>query len=133
MAYRLLWADDEIELLHGHIIFLKSKGYEVVTVTNGRDAIEACRNEDFDLMLLDENMPGLSGLETLVLVKEIRPALPIVMVTKSEEEDIMENRSPGSLLYSESKPSQMAQHRSQLPLSVTMGLFIMMLCPTRNS
>ena len=90
MAYRLLWADDEIELLHGHIIFLKSKGYEVVTVTNGRDAIEACRNEDFDLMLLDENMPGLSGLETLVLVKEIRPALPIVMVTKSEEEDIME-------------------------------------------
>ena len=90
MAHRLLWADDEIELLHGHIIFLKSKGYEVVTVTNGRDAIEACRNEDFDLMLLDENMPGLSGLETLVQVKEIRPALPIVMVTKSEEEDIME-------------------------------------------
>ena len=90
MAHRLLWADDEIELLHGHIIFLKSKGYEVVTVTNGRDAIEACRTEDFDLMLLDENMPGLSGLETLVQVKEIRPALPIVMVTKSEEEDIME-------------------------------------------
>ena len=90
MAHRLLWADDEIELLHGHIIFLKSKGYEVVTVTNGRDAIEACRTEDFDLMLLDENMPGLSGLETLVQVKEIRPALPVVMVTKSEEEDIME-------------------------------------------
>jgi CheY-like chemotaxis protein len=90
MAYRLLWADDEIELLNGHIIFLRSKGYEVVTVTNGRDAIEACRNEDFDLMLLDENMPGLSGLETLVQVKEIRPALPVVMVTKSEEEDIME-------------------------------------------
>ena len=80
MAYRLLWADDEIELLNGHIIFLESKGYEVVTVTNGRDAIEACRNEDFDLMLLDENMPGLSGLETLVQVKEIRPALPVVMV-----------------------------------------------------
>ena len=90
MAYRLLWADDEIELLHGHIIFLNSKGYEIVTVTNGRDAIEACRNEDFDLMLLDENMPGLSGLETLVSIKEIRPSLPIVMVTKSEEEDIME-------------------------------------------
>ena len=90
MAYRLIWADDEIELLHGHIIFLKSKGYEVVTVTNGRDAIEACRTEDFDLMLLDENMPGLSGLETLVQVKEIRPALPVVMVTKSEEEHIME-------------------------------------------
>ena len=73
MAYRLLWADDEIELLHGHIIFLKSKGYEVTTVTNGHDAIELCRTEDFDLMLLDENMPGISGLETLVGVKEIRP------------------------------------------------------------
>ena len=90
MAYRLLWADDEIELLHGHIIFLKSKGYEVVTVTNGHDAIEMCRTEDFDLMLLDENMPGISGLETLMAVKEIRPSMPVVMVTKSEEEDIME-------------------------------------------
>lgn len=90
MAYRLLWADDEIELLHGHIIFLKSKGYEVTTVTNGHDAIELCRTEDFDLMLLDENMPGISGLETLVGVKEIRPSMPVVMVTKSEEEDIME-------------------------------------------
>ncbi len=90
MTYKLLWADDEIELLNGHIIFLQSKGYEVTTVTNGLDAVEACKNDTFDLVLLDENMPGLSGLETLIQIKEILPATPIVMVTKSEEEDIME-------------------------------------------
>ena len=90
MAYRLLWADDEIELLNAHIIFLQGKGYEVTRVTNGLDAIEACKEETFDLVLLDENMPGLSGLETLVQIKELLPATPVVMVTKSEEEDIME-------------------------------------------
>ncbi len=90
MVYRLLWADDEIELLNAHIMFLQSKGYEVVKVTNGPDAIEACRKEPFDLILLDENMPGLSGLETLTRIKEIHPSTPVVMVTKSEEEDIME-------------------------------------------
>lgn len=90
MAYRLLWADDEIELLNAHIIFLQGKGYEVRRVTNGLDAIEACKEEAFDLVLLDENMPGLSGLETLVQIKELLPATPVVMVTKSEEEDIME-------------------------------------------
>lgn len=90
MVYRLLWADDEIELLNAHIIFLQSKGYEVVKVTNGPDAIEACTREPFDLILLDENMPGLSGLETLTRIKEIHPSTPVVMVTKSEEEDIME-------------------------------------------
>ncbi len=90
MAHRLLWADDEIELLNAHIIFLNNKGYEVTTVTNGPDAIEACRKDSFDLILLDENMPGLTGLETLVQIKEIAPATPVVMVTKSEEEDIME-------------------------------------------
>ena len=90
MTYKLLWADDEIELLNAHVIFLQNKGYDVTQVTNGLDAIEACKEETFDLVLLDENMPGLSGLETLVKIKEIQPELPIVMVTKSEEEDIME-------------------------------------------
>ena len=90
MAYKLLWADDEIELLNAHIIFLKSKDYEVVKVTNGPDAIAACKREPFDLILLDENMPGLTGLETLLQIKEIAPTTPVVMVTKSEEEDIME-------------------------------------------
>ena len=90
MTYKLLWADDEIELLNAHVIFLQNKGYDVTQVTNGLDAIEACKEETFDLVLLDENMPGLSGLETLVKIKEIQPEIPIVMVTKSEEEDIME-------------------------------------------
>ena len=86
---RLLWADDEMELLRAHLLFLEKKGYEVVTVTNGTDAIEECQTSTFDLVLLDEMMPGLSGLETLQRIKEIAPQTPIVMVTKSEEEDIM--------------------------------------------
>ena len=86
----LLWVDDEIELLKAHIIFLEKKGNEVVTVSNGADAIEECRRHTFDLVLLDEMMPGLSGLETLQRIKEIQPATPIVMVTKSEEENIMD-------------------------------------------
>ena len=86
---RLLWADDEMELLKAHLLFLEKKGYEVVTVTNGTDAIEECRKGGFDLVLLDEMMPGLSGLETLQRIKELAPQLPVVMVTKSEEEDIM--------------------------------------------
>ena len=86
---RLLWADDEMELLKAHLLFLEKKGYEVMTVTNGTDAIEECRKGGFDLVLLDEMMPGLSGLETLQRIKELAPQLPVVMVTKSEEEDIM--------------------------------------------
>jgi len=86
----LLWADDEIELLKAHIMFLEKKGYEVVTVNNGNDAIEECRQRTFDLILLDEMMPGLSGLETLRYIKEIQPATPVVMCTKSEEENIMD-------------------------------------------
>ena len=85
----LLWVDDEIELLRAHIIFLQNKGYEVVTVSNGTDAIEECKQHKFDLVLLDEMMPGISGLETLQQIKELSPATPIVMVTKSEEENIM--------------------------------------------
>ena len=87
---RLLWVDDEIELLKAHILFLENKGYELITVSNGADAIEQCRVQTFDLILLDEVMPGLSGLETLQKIKEIQPATPIVMCTKSEEENIME-------------------------------------------
>ena len=86
----LLWVDDEIELLKAHIIFLEKKSYEVVTVSNGTDAIDRCRQTTFDLILLDEMMPGLTGLETLQQIKEISPATPVVMVTKSEEENIMD-------------------------------------------
>ena len=87
---RLLWVDDEIEMLRPHIIFLEKKGYEIDTATNGADAIDLCRESSFDLILLDENMPGLSGLETLMQLKELTPNVPVVMVTKNEEEDLME-------------------------------------------
>ena len=86
----LLWVDDEIEMLRAHIIFLEKKGYDVTTVNNGNDAIEECRKRNFDLVLLDEMMPGITGLETLQQIKEISPSTPIVMVAKSEEENIMD-------------------------------------------
>lgn len=88
--YRILWADDEIDLLKPYILFLDGKGYSVTAVNNGRDAVEAVRNEAFDLVILDENMPGLTGLETLSLVKQENADLPVIMITKSEEEDIMD-------------------------------------------
>lgn len=91
----LLWVDDEIELLKPYVIFLEKKEYEVVTATNGQDALDLCRERAFDLIFLDENMPGLSGLETLSMIKEINPTILVVMVTKSEEEDIM-NQAIGS-------------------------------------
>ena len=87
---RILWTDDEIDLLKPHIIFLESKGYSVDTATNGTDAIELSRTNDYDIIFLDENMPGLSGLETLSQIKDILPHTPIIMITKSEEEDIMD-------------------------------------------
>ncbi|MCX7742936.1 MAG: PglZ domain-containing protein [Flavobacteriales bacterium] len=86
----ILWADDEIELLKPHIIFLNEKGYLVDTVNNGDDAIELFKEKDFDLVFLDENMPGKSGLEVLAELKSIRAEVPIIMITKSEEEHIME-------------------------------------------
>jgi len=86
----ILWADDEIDLLKPHILFLTNKGFEVYKVTNGLDAIEACKNNQFDIIFLDENMPGISGLETLSQIKNIKPDVPVIMITKSEEEHIME-------------------------------------------
>ncbi len=86
---QLLWVDDEMELLKAHILFLQKKDYEVTTVSNGFDAIDLCKERSFDMVLLDEQMPGLSGLETLQKIKEISPSTPVVMVTKSEEENIM--------------------------------------------
>lgn len=88
--FRILWADDEIDLLKPHILFLENRGYDVTAVNNGADALEKCRQEIFDVVFLDENMPGISGLETLTQIKTIKPNLPVVMITKSEEEHIME-------------------------------------------
>jgi len=87
---KILWADDEIDLLKPYILFLQDKGYEVVPVISGQDAIDSCREETFDIIFLDENMPGLSGLEALAQIKELNPDVPVVMVTKSEEESIMD-------------------------------------------
>ncbi len=89
-ANRILWADDEIDLLKPHIMFLKAKGYDLVTVNNGRDALELAQSEHFDLIILDENMPGLTGLETLQRTKQSAPTTPVIMITKSEEENIMD-------------------------------------------
>jgi len=86
----ILWADDEIDLLKPHIIFLETKGYTVVSVNNGDSAIEKARETAFDIIFLDEQMPGVSGLEALTAIKSFRPDTPIVMITKSEAEDIME-------------------------------------------
>ena len=92
---KLLWADDEIDLLKPYVLFLEEKGFEVVTVCSGQDAVDCVRGQNFDLIFLDENMPGLSGLETLSIIKEISPEVPVVMITKSEDEGIM-NQAIGS-------------------------------------
>ena len=88
--YTILWADDEIDLLKPHILFLEKRGYDITPVNNGADAVEACENNNYDIVFLDENMPGMTGLETLSQIKTFRPNLPVVMITKSEEEHIME-------------------------------------------
>ena len=88
--YNILWADDEIDLLKPHILFLNNKGYDVTPVNSGADAIDKCESDYFDIVFLDENMPGMSGLETLGVIKANKPNVPVVMITKSEEEHIME-------------------------------------------
>lgn len=89
--FKILWADDEIDLLKPHILFLIEKGYEITSVKSGADALEKIEEENFDLVFLDENMPGMTGLETLTQIKTSNPSLPVVMITKSEEEQIMED------------------------------------------
>ncbi|MFN8240086.1 MAG: bifunctional response regulator/alkaline phosphatase family protein [Bacteroidales bacterium] len=87
---KILWTDDEIDVLKPHILFLTEKGYEIDTCSNGTDTIDLVRNNHYDIVFLDEHMPGLSGIETLRFIRQVRPELQVVMVTKSEEEDIME-------------------------------------------
>ena len=86
----ILWADDEIDLLNPHILYLEEKGYNLTPATSGGDALDFLKNKTYDLIFLDENMPGLSGLETLSIINEKFPDIPVVMITKSEEESIME-------------------------------------------
>src|SRR5215204_3682568 len=87
---KILWVDDEIDLLKPHILFLEKKNYAVTTCNNGLDAITLFEEDNFDIVFLDENMPGMSGLETLAEMKEKKSSTPVIMITKSEEEYIME-------------------------------------------
>src|SRR5690554_6601343 len=87
---KILWVDDEIDLLKPHILFLEKKGYHVTTATNGQDAIDLFEDQNFDIVFLDENMPGITGLETLAELKERKSNIPVIMITKSEEEYIMD-------------------------------------------
>ncbi|MFV1884810.1 MAG: response regulator [Balneola sp.] len=87
----ILWADDEIDQLQSHILFLQKKGFDIIPVTNGEDAVAMIENQKFDLVFLDEQMPGMGGLDTLEKIKSIQPLLPVIMITKSEEESIMED------------------------------------------
>ena len=87
---RILWTDDEVDLLRSLIIFLEEKGYSVVTASSGDEAVKLVEEQSFDLIFLDENMPGMSGLETLNVIKLLNPGIPVIMITKSEEEDIMD-------------------------------------------
>ena len=87
----ILWADDEIDLLKSSIMFLENKGYDVIAVTNGKDAVDRVAKKGIDVVFLDESMPGITGLETLSRIKEIDNHLPVVMITKNEEENLMED------------------------------------------
>lgn len=89
-SIRILWTDDEIEALKPHILFLREKGYEIDTCSNGTDTLDLVKQKSYDIIFLDENMPGISGIETLRLIREIRKDIPVVMITKNEEEGIME-------------------------------------------
>ncbi|MGM0945135.1 MAG: PglZ domain-containing protein [Bacteroidota bacterium] len=94
---KILWADDEIDLLKPHILFLEQKGYDITTVNSGVDAIEEVESHNFDVIFLDEMMPGMTGLETLQQIKQIKPQIPVVMITKSEEEHIMNDAIGGKI------------------------------------
>jgi CheY-like chemotaxis protein len=95
--FKILWADDEIDLLKPHILFLKQKGYDIVTVNSGLDAVEKVEGDNFDVIFLDEMMPGMTGLETLQQIKTLKPQIPVVMITKSEEEHIMDDAIGGKI------------------------------------
>ncbi|MBT6650385.1 MAG: response regulator, partial [Flavobacteriales bacterium] len=106
---KILWADDEIDLLKPHIIYLEGKGYDLTSAKSGDEALDILEVKKFDIIFLDENMPGLSGLETLTILKEKYPNTPVIMITKSEEESIMEEAIGSKIadyLIKPVKPSQ---------------------------
>ena len=87
---KILWVDDEIDSLKSQIMFLENKGYEVTTKTNGFDAVEYVKDNVVDVVLMDESMPGITGLQTLQQIKEVNSAIPVVLITKNEAENIMD-------------------------------------------
>jgi len=106
---KILWVDDEIDLLKPHIMYLENKGYTVVPVHSGEDAIHLTQEESFDLVLLDEMMTGLDGLTTLKYIKDIAPSLPIIMITKNEEESLMEEAIASNITNYLTKPVNPSQ------------------------
>lgn len=94
---KILWADDEIDLLKPHVLFLENKGYEVITTNNGDEALDLIKEDYFDIIFLDENMPGISGLETLAKIKSENSTLPVVMITKNDQEIVMEQAIGSSI------------------------------------
>ncbi len=111
---RILWADDEIELLQPHILFLGERGYKIDGVTSGEDAVRAVARENFDAVLLDEQMAGLDGIATLARLRKVRPEMPVIMITKSEEESLMEEAIGGKIDDYLTKPVNPSQILSAL-------------------
>ncbi len=125
----ILWADDEIDLLKPHIIFLRNKGYEVITVNNGADALDVVERVPVNLIILDENMPGLTGLQTLSRIKEKAPTVPVIMITKSEEENIMDQAVGSKIADYLIKPV----NPNQILLSIKKNLHAQELVSTASS
>ena len=105
----ILWADDEIGMLKAHILYLEDKGYEVTPVNSGEDAIQLCDEKNFDVVLLDEMMTGLDGLSTMKYIKDKHPALPVIMITKNEEEWLMEEAIAAQITQYLTKPVNPSQ------------------------
>ena len=109
MKKKILWVDDEIDLLRAHVRLLEEKGYNVDVATNGEDAVEMAREKEYDLVFLDEMMPGMGGLQTLSKMKDRQPNLPIVMITKNEAESLMEEAIGGKISDYLTKPVNPSQ------------------------
>ena len=111
-AINILWVDDEIEFLKPHIIYLRQNGYLVNTVNNGLDAIHEISEQQYDIIFMDENMPGLSGTETISRIKEINSKIPVVMITKNESERVMKEAINGLVEDYLVKPVSLTGRRS---------------------
>ncbi len=108
-AINILWVDDEVEFLQPHILYLRQNGYVVNTANNGLDAIHEISEQHYDIIFMDENMPGLSGIETISRIKEINSKIPVVMITKNESERIMKEATKSHVADYLVKPVSLTQ------------------------